>query len=135
MKSAVLVLSAAFLVSAAAPAHAQLGALGKIKSGADKAANAKKEVDKVRPMTEKEERALGDQTSLALRNRFGVVQDRQVTKYVTLGGSAAAAARARDEWGRCPPHAIGRRAGRKGHEVRDARGQRARRGKRASRTS
>src|ERR1051326_7208142 len=92
MKAAVLVLSAAFLVSAAAPAHAQLGALGKIKSGADKAANAKKEVDKVRPMTEKEERALGDQTSLALRNRFGVVQDAKVTKYVTLVGSALAAA-------------------------------------------
>jgi len=92
MKAAVLVLSAAFLVSAAAPAHAQLGALGKIKSGADKAANAKKEVDKVRPMTEKEERALGEQTSLALRNRFGVVQGAKVTKYVTLVGSALAAA-------------------------------------------
>jgi len=91
MKAAVLVLSAAFLVSAAAPAHAQLGALGKIKSGADKAADAKQKADKLKPMSEKEERSLGEQTSLALRSRFGVVQDAKVTKYVTLVGSALAA--------------------------------------------
>src|SRR5262252_7983675 len=91
MKAAALVLSAAFLVSAAAPAHAQLGALGKIKSGADKAADAKQKADKLKPMSEKEERALGEQTSLALRTRFGVVQDQKVTKYVTLVGSALAA--------------------------------------------
>jgi predicted Zn-dependent protease len=91
MKAAVLVLLAAFLVSAAAPAHAQLGALGKIKSGADKAADAKQKADKLKPMSEKEERSLGEQTSLALRGRFGVVQDAKVTKYLTLVGSALAA--------------------------------------------
>jgi len=91
MKAAVLVLSAAFLVSAAAPAHAQLGALGKIESGADKAADAKQKADKLKPMSEKEERSLGEQTSLALRGRFGVVQDAKVTKYVSLVGSALAA--------------------------------------------
>ena len=92
MRAAVLILSAAFLVSAAAPAHAQLGgALGKIKSGADKAADAKQKTDKLLPMSEKEERSLGEQTSLALRRRFGVVQDAKVTKYVTLVGSAMAA--------------------------------------------
>jgi predicted Zn-dependent protease len=91
MRAAVLVLSAAFLMSAAAPAHAQLGALGKIKSGADKAADAKQKADKLKPMSEKEERSLGEQTSLALRTRFGVVQDAKVTKYVTLVGSALAA--------------------------------------------
>ncbi|HEX4567810.1 MAG TPA: M48 family metalloprotease [Vicinamibacterales bacterium] len=91
MKAAVLVLSAAFLVLAAGPAHAQLGALGKIKSGADKAADAKQKADKLKPMSEKEERSLGEQTSLALRSRFGVVQDAKVTKYVTLVGSALAA--------------------------------------------
>src|SRR5579872_107970 len=95
MKAAVLVLSAAFLVSAAAPAHAQLGALGKIKSGADKAADAKQKADKLKPMNEKEERSLGEQTSLALRTRFGVVQDEKVTKYVTLVGGALAAASTR----------------------------------------
>jgi len=95
MKAAALVLSAAFLVSAAAPAHAQLGALGKIKSGADKAADAKQKADKLKPMSEKEERSLGEHTSLALRNRFGVVQDQKVTKYVTLVGSALAAASTR----------------------------------------
>jgi predicted Zn-dependent protease len=91
MRAAVLVLSAAFLVFAPAPAHAQLGALGKIKSGADKAADAKQKADKLKPMSEKEERSLGEQTSLALRGRFGVVQDAKVTKYVTLVGSALAA--------------------------------------------
>jgi len=91
MRAAVLVLSAAFLVSAAAPAHAQLGALGKIKSAADKGVDAKQKADKLKPMSEKEERSLGEQTSLALRSRFGVVQDPKVTKYVTLVGSALAA--------------------------------------------
>jgi predicted Zn-dependent protease len=90
MKAAVLVLSAAFLVAAAAPAHAQLGALGKIKSGADKAADTKQKADKMH-ISEKDERTIGEQTSLALRNRFGVVQDAKVTKYVTLVGSALAA--------------------------------------------
>jgi predicted Zn-dependent protease len=90
MKAAVIVLSAAFLVSAAAPAHAQLGALGKIKSGADKATDAKQKADKMH-LSEKDERAIGEQTSLSLRSRFGVVQDAKVTKYVTLVGTALAA--------------------------------------------
>jgi predicted Zn-dependent protease len=90
MRAAVIVLSAAFLVSVAAPAHAQLGALGKIKSGADKAADAKQKADKMH-LSDKDERAIGEQTSLSLRTRFGVVQDAKVTKYVTLVGSALAA--------------------------------------------
>src|SRR5215471_18926494 len=85
MKAAVIVLSAA------APAHAQLGALGKIKSGADKAADAKQKADKMH-ISEKDEVKIGAQTSLSLRTRFGVVQDAKVTKYVTLVGSALAAA-------------------------------------------
>ena len=91
MKAAVLVLSAAFLVSVAAPAHAQLGGLGKIKAGADKAADAKQKADKMH-INEKDERQIGEQTSLSLRTRFGVVQDAKVTKYVTLVGSALAQA-------------------------------------------
>ena len=55
MKAAALVLSAAFLVSAAAPAYAQLGALGKIKKGADTAADAKQKADKMH-ISEKDER-------------------------------------------------------------------------------
>jgi predicted Zn-dependent protease len=89
MKAAVLVLSAAFLVSVAAPARAQLGALGKIKSGADKAADTKQKADKMH-ISEKDERQIGEQTSLSLRTRFGVVQDPKVTKYVTLVGSTLA---------------------------------------------
>jgi len=91
MKAAALVLSAAFLVSVAAPAHAQLGGLGKIKAGADKAADAKQKADKMH-INEKDERQIGEQTSLSLRTRFGVVQDAKVTKYVTLVGSALAQA-------------------------------------------
>jgi predicted Zn-dependent protease len=91
MRAAAIALSAVFLVSAAAPAHAQFGALGKIKSGADKAADAKAKADKMH-IGEKDERKIGDQTSLMLRTRFGVVQDPKVTKYVTLVGSALAQA-------------------------------------------
>ena len=47
MKAAAIVLSAA-VVFAAAPAYAQLGgALGKIKKGADQAADAKKKYDEI----------------------------------------------------------------------------------------
>jgi predicted Zn-dependent protease len=43
-------------------------------------------------VNDKEERQLGEQTSLTLRTRFGVVQDAKVAKYVTLVGSTLAAA-------------------------------------------
>jgi beta-barrel assembly-enhancing protease len=92
MRAAAIVLSAVFLGSTALPAYAQLGALGKIKSGADKAADTKQKADKLKPMSEKEERSLGEQTSLSLRTRFGVVQDAKVTKYVTLVGTTLAQA-------------------------------------------
>jgi predicted Zn-dependent protease len=91
MKAAAVLLSVFFVASAAAPAYAQLGALGKIKKGADQAADAKQKADKMH-VNDKEERQLGEQSSLALRTRFGVVQDAKVTKYVTLVGSALAQA-------------------------------------------
>ena len=75
MKAAVLVLSAVFLASAAAPAHAQLGALGKIKSGADKAADAKQKADKLKPLNEKEERSLGE----PMRGRSTATQASPIT--------------------------------------------------------
>jgi hypothetical protein len=69
------------------PAPPSLGALEKIKSGGtDKATDAKKKTDEIH-ISEKAERQIGEQISLSLRTRFGVVQDLKVTKYVTLVGS------------------------------------------------
>jgi len=89
MKAAALVLSAAFVLAAATPAHAQLGALGKIKKGADEASKAKKSYDEIH-FSEAEERQLGENVSARLRMRFGVVQDHELTKYVTLVGTVVA---------------------------------------------
>jgi predicted Zn-dependent protease len=91
MKAAAFVLSAAFVLAAAAPARAQLGALGKIKKGADQAADAKKKIDEFN-ITEAEERQIGEQVSAKLRERFGVYQNADVTKYVTLVGTVIAQA-------------------------------------------
>jgi predicted Zn-dependent protease len=95
MRRAALVLSAAlFVISTAAPARAQLGGLGKIKGIADKAADAKGKFDDLN-ITDKEERLLGDQVSLKLREHFGVYQNEAVTKYVGLVGTALAQASTR----------------------------------------
>ena len=90
MKAAAFVLAVAFLAAGAVPARAQFGgALGKIQKGADQAAKAKKNYDDVH-FTDAEERQLGEHVSERLRQRFGVVQDRELTKYVTLVGAVVA---------------------------------------------
>jgi beta-barrel assembly-enhancing protease len=94
MKSAALVLAALFVAGTASPARAQLGALGKIKGAADKAANAKQKYDDYN-ITDQEEKQLGDQVSLKLRDHFGVYQNEAVTKYVSLVGMAIAQASSR----------------------------------------
>ena len=94
MKAAAFVLAAMFFAGSAAPAYAQLGGLGKIKGAADKAVNAKEKYDDYN-ITDKEERQLGEQVSLQLRNRFGVYQDARVTKYVALVGTVLAQASTR----------------------------------------
>jgi beta-barrel assembly-enhancing protease len=91
MKAAAIVLAAVFVAGSAIPARAQLGGLGKIKSIGDKAANAKEKYDDYN-VTDDEEKQLGEQVSAQLRNRFGVMQDEKVTKYVTLVGSVLAQA-------------------------------------------
>ncbi|HTM26466.1 MAG TPA: M48 family metalloprotease [Vicinamibacterales bacterium] len=91
MKAARIVLTALVAVSVAVPAHAQLGALGKIKKGADKAADTKQKLDDLN-INDKEERQLGEQVSLKLRSRFGVYQNADVAKYVSLVGGLVAAA-------------------------------------------
>jgi predicted Zn-dependent protease len=86
MKAVVLVLSALFVVLPAVPARAQLGGILK---GANKAVDAKQKIDDLN-FTEKEERDIGDRVSMMLREKYGVMQDRDVTKYVTLVGTALA---------------------------------------------
>jgi predicted Zn-dependent protease len=90
--------------AAAAPASAQGigGMLGKAKKTVDKADQAKKEADKVKGLviSEKDERRIGEKISAALIDRFGVYQDKDVTKYVSLVGSVLAQASSRPnlEW-------------------------------------
>ncbi len=96
MKAAAFVLAALFLAATASPARAQLGGLGKIKGAADKAADAKQKYDDYN-ITDKEERQLGEQVSLQLRDRFGVYQDQKVTKYVMLVGTVLAQTSRRPE--------------------------------------
>jgi predicted Zn-dependent protease len=79
-------IAAAVALSIASPAAAQLGGLGKI---VDNASKAKKTFDDLN-FTEDEERQLGDDISVQLRNKYGVVQDPAVHKYVTLAGKLLA---------------------------------------------
>jgi predicted Zn-dependent protease len=97
MKST-MVSAAALLCLACVPAHAsappQLGGLGR------RIGQAKDAVDKADriadlKMSDKEERALGETVSGMLRREFGVYQDKDVTKYVSLVGGVLAQASAR----------------------------------------
>jgi predicted Zn-dependent protease len=99
MKKAVIAFVALIVIASAAPAQAQLGGLGKLKKLGDKAVDTKSKVDDL-TFSEEEERQIGEQVSLKLRERFGVYQDEAVTKYVSLVGSAIAQAGTRPtlEW-------------------------------------
>jgi len=94
MKAAAFVFAAMFVAATATPARAQLGGLGKIKGAADKAIDTKGKIDDMN-FTDAEEKQLGEQVSLKLRDRFGVYQDEKVTKYVTLVGTVLAQASTR----------------------------------------
>ncbi|MEO7275827.1 MAG: M48 family metalloprotease, partial [Vicinamibacterales bacterium] len=88
MKTAMVMLAA---MLAAAPASAQFGgALGKLNKAADTAEKAKG-----LKISEADERKIGDQVSLQIRDSFGVYQDKEVTKYVTLLGTLLARASSR----------------------------------------
>jgi predicted Zn-dependent protease len=88
MRAAVFVLSALFFASAAVPASAQIGG---ILRGANKAIDTKNKIDDMK-FSEKEERQIGEQVSGMLRAKYGVYQDKEVTKYVTLIGTTIAQA-------------------------------------------
>ena len=77
MKSLLIAIT---ILGSANPAHAQLG---KIMRGIDKAQQVKQDLD----VSEKDERALGEAVSQRVRSEFGVFQNREVTRYVTLVGT------------------------------------------------
>jgi predicted Zn-dependent protease len=83
MKTWILVAAMAAIGS---PAHAQLGGL---LNKAQKAQEAKQKFDDLN-ITQAEEVKLGSDVSLKIRQRFGVVQDPAVHKYVTLVGTLVA---------------------------------------------
>ena len=79
------------LLLAAAPASAQLGAaLGKLNKAADTAQQFQN-----LKISDADERKIGDAVSLHLRETYGVYQDKDVTKYVTLLGTVLAQASSR----------------------------------------
>jgi predicted Zn-dependent protease len=93
MKKSALSLSVAVIATlavSAAPAHAQLGGL----SGALKKAQTVKKVADLK-VTDAEERQIGQKVSDKIVEEFGVVQDANVTKYVSLVGLVLAQASSR----------------------------------------
>ena len=73
-------------LAVASPAAAQLGGLSNaIKKGQQ----AKDTVDSL-TISDAEEKQIGSDISAKLRDKYGVVQDKAVTKYVTLVGTVLA---------------------------------------------
>ena len=77
------------MLATAAPSGAQLPKLGQLKD-LQKASNAYQDLK----FTEAEEQQLGADVSAKLREKYGVVQDAAVHRYVTLVGSVVAASSA-----------------------------------------
>ena len=86
MKQWILV---AALLALATPSYAQFGGIGGAINKAQKAKETKDKIDDL-TFSEEEERKIGDDVSVKIRQRFGVVQDQAVHKYVTLVGTALA---------------------------------------------
>src|SRR5438477_5969753 len=83
MKTWILV---AMMAGSSLPAYAQLGG---ILNKAQKAQETKQKLDDLN-ITQEEEVKIGADVSLKIRQRFGVVQDLAVHKYVTLVGTMVA---------------------------------------------
>lgn len=79
---------ALMMTSMAVPAFAQLGGL--LKKGAE----VKKAVDDL-TINDDEEQQIGSDISVKLRDKYGVVQDKAVHKYVTMAGLSLAQASTR----------------------------------------
>jgi predicted Zn-dependent protease len=82
-------IAAIALLGIAAPAHAQFGGLGGLADKAKKAQEARQKLDDL-TFSDAEERKIGEDVSAKLRERFGVVQDPAIHKYVTLVGTTLA---------------------------------------------
>lgn len=90
-----LTIALAFVLTAS-PAFAQLGGLNKaLRKGTE----VKEKADQVRDLviTEADERKIGEKVSELVREEFGVYQDKDVTKYVTLVGTVLAKASSRPD--------------------------------------
>jgi predicted Zn-dependent protease len=82
-----VILGLAFVALCTPPASAQIGGL---LNKAQKVQDAKQKLDDL-IITDDEELKIGQDVSAKIRDRFGVVQDPAVHKYVTLVGSVVAA--------------------------------------------
>jgi predicted Zn-dependent protease len=80
------IMLAAALLTFSVPAFAQLGGIG---GALKKAQESKQKVDDL-TISEAEERQIGEDVSAKIRERFGVVQDPAIHKYVTLLGTTLA---------------------------------------------
>ena len=79
-------LAVACLVCSAVSAHAQLGGLGdRLKQAQDAKSKVDQKVGQI-SISEADERKLGEEVSAKLRQEFGVYQDKDVTRYVSLVG-------------------------------------------------
>ncbi len=83
MKATVLTMA---LLAVTAPAYAQLGGIG----GALKKAQATRQAIEDMTISEDEERQIGEDVSGKIRDRFGVVQDPAIHKYIALLGTTLA---------------------------------------------
>jgi predicted Zn-dependent protease len=89
MKSLVTLLLVCLLCGAV-PARAQFGSLGEtLKHAQDAKTKVDKQVAEIK-ISDADERKLGEDVSAKLRQDFGVYQDKDVTKYVSLVGKVLA---------------------------------------------
>jgi predicted Zn-dependent protease len=88
MNCRIIALALSLVIAFAAPARAQFGNLGKV---INKAAEVRQDLT----FSDEEEQQLGSDISTRIRDKYGVVQDRAVHRYVTLVGSVLASASSR----------------------------------------
>ena len=92
MTGRIIAASIAAGVLVAAPVRAQFGNLGKV---INKAAEVRQDLT----FSDEEEQQLGSDISAKIRDKYGVVQDRAVHRYVALVGSVIASASSRPNLG------------------------------------
>lgn len=96
MKS-LIVLTLVSIVGAAVPAHAQLGSLGdRLKQAQGAKDKFDKKITEIK-ISDADERKLGEEVSAKLRQEFGVYQDKDVTRYVSLVGRLLAQSSSRPQ--------------------------------------